>query len=238
MEMKQERKLESYDKHTQLYLRVYEDQNRRHQRYRYMYNALAVLAGFIPPISLIFTLQSSWMERKQLGFSPWYAIGASLFFAIVPIASGIISWHAIDRFEDVRRRTDPIQKKTMSKRDWIYHKELLKQTKYQMHELGVDVKKRDDSLVSRKMKKVQIEFLEDVPKQSLNGEMIDVYMDIAQIDRDHKLVDCAIDLHEIKEGRDVEENRAKILGLTDFFKNKHAESVAVVEGLEIQYTLK
>nr|HAT8715337.1 hypothetical protein [Legionella jordanis] len=234
MKTKQERTIESYDIHTQLYLHVDEDQNRRHQRFRYMYNVLAILAALIPPVSLLFTVQASRMERKQSGFSTWQAIGASFFFAIVPIASGIMSWNIIDKLENARRRTDKIQKTTMSKEDWIYHSALLKQTKNQMNELGINVKARDLSLISRKKKKVIIEYQEDEPKLSFNGEMVDVYMDVAQIDRDRKLSCCAITLRENNEGKDNEQ----LLGLTYFFKNKHAESVAIVEELETQYNLK
>ncbi|KTD17279.1 hypothetical protein Ljor_1585 [Legionella jordanis] len=145
-----------------------------------------------------------------------------------------MSWNIIDKLENARRRTDKIQKTTMSKEDWIYHSALLKQTKNQMNELGINVKARDLSLISRKKKKVIIEYQEDEPKLSFNGEMVDVYMDVAQIDRDRKLSCCAITLRENNEGKDNEQ----LLGLTYFFKNKHAESVAIVEELETQYNLK
>ncbi|KTD17278.1 hypothetical protein Ljor_1584 [Legionella jordanis] len=65
MKTKQERTIESYDIHTQLYLHVDEDQNRRHQRFRYMYNVLAILAALIPR-SLYFSQckHQGWRESR------------------------------------------------------------------------------------------------------------------------------------------------------------------------------
>lgn len=236
METKLDKKLEKYDDHTQLYLRVYEAQDRRHQRFRYLYRALAILAAFVPPVSLLFTVQATLMDMKKEGFSPWASIGLCLCFAIVPIASGFMSWNIIDKFEQERRGSDNIQKETYSKNDLSHHKKYLTQVKNQMRDLGINVKDGAPES-SRKKKKVKIERTEVKPKLSSDGEVVEVYMDAAQIERDRMLLECGIYLIDIKENRHVEQSKAKILGVSDFFQTKHAESVKLVESLEAQYKL-
>ncbi|CEK11523.1 hypothetical protein [Legionella hackeliae] len=220
-----------FDSQTQLYLSAYQDQDRRHQLFRTMYKALAILAALIPPVSLIFTIQATVLDRKKETFSLWKSIGYCVLFALLPIASGFMSWHLIEEFEDSRRRNDTIQKVTFTEQEFNERKDYFKQIKRAMQNLGVDLTKvKPDS--ANKNHKVIVKYTTDKPR-------VDVYMDSAQRERQSKMLHYGIVLFHNPRNESIMTDQ-KIQEISDapgFFSKKHTESIEIIQQLETQYTI-
>jgi hypothetical protein len=169
------KKFNHLDPHTQLYLSAYEDQDRRHQLFRVVYKALAILAFLVPPVSLIFTIQTSIQDSKKKSFSLWKSIAFCLFFSLIPIASGFMSWNIIQSLEDSRRQKDRIQKVTYTQDEFLDQKQYFTQVKNKIREFDVDLRQVKPNS-ENKNHKVKREYID----KKKNCPMVDVYVDSAQ----------------------------------------------------------
>jgi hypothetical protein len=218
------------DTRSQLYLRAYQEQNHRHKLFRGVYKAFALLAVLIPPLSLLFTIQAAIEDSKKEKFSLLKNIGFCMLFAFIPGASGIMSWHLIKDLEEVRRQKDKIQKKVFTEEELKNHKAYLTWVKTKMQEWDVDLKSVKPK-AEEKNQKIKLEYDE-------NGQKFAVYMDAAQKERESQLLECGIVLYQLKNNMITkEEARERISNTPKFFKEKHEESVRIINGLKTQYSI-
>ncbi len=222
----------SQNPNAQLYLRAYEDQQRRHQRFRYMYSALAILAAFVPPVSLIFTVKSTLIEQKTKSSIDLKAIGYCTLFALFPFASGLLSWSLIDNFEEERRKKDKVQKLSYCTQDFTEEKNYLKETKNRMRNmLHIEIKKPSD-----KPKKIEIHYQDN--NKSHAKDRVDVYLDREQMARRKHCLNYGVSLFWAeKHGQAHHIRQDDITKLSLFFQNTHAESIKIVEELKSQYQI-